>query len=298
MCLKEGDECILNGRTIQIFLPFGSPRGIKIAEITNRTVQAIYIPRNQLEDAKERSEVTNVGVYFLFGQGEDDALPRVYIGEAENCFERLKQHNREKDFWETAIVFVTNNNQNQFTKTDAKFLERLSFEKAQEVNRYILNQTVPASSFVPEWRQADLYDIFETIKILLSTLGYRLFDEMRNTKITDDPQIQKNEIFYCKGKGLKAIGEYGEEGFVIYKGSQMSKNTSNSIHNYLITTREALKNDKIVEEDGEAFIFIKDYPFNSPSQAAAIILGRNANGWIEWKNIDGYTLDQLKRKGV
>jgi hypothetical protein len=70
----------MQGRTIQIFLPFGSPRGIKIAEITNRTVQAVYIPRNQLDDAGKRIEVTNVGVYFLFGQSENDAMPSVYVG--------------------------------------------------------------------------------------------------------------------------------------------------------------------------------------------------------------------------
>jgi hypothetical protein len=286
----------MQGRTIQIFLPFGSPRGIKIAEITNRTVQAIYIPRNQLVDAGKRIEVTNVGVYFLFGQAENDAMPSVYIGEAENCFERLKQHNRDKEFWDSAVVFVTNNNQNQFTKTDVKFLERLSYEKAQGVNRYKLNQTVPANSFVPEWRQADLFDIFETLSILLSTLGYRVFDEIRVSNFSDDPNVQKDSIFYCKAKGLEAMGEYSEEGFVVYKGSQMSKTTSNSIHNYLITNRGTLINDKIVEEKGEAFVFTKDYPFSSPSQAAAIVLGRNANGWFEWKNIDGKTLDQLKRK--
>ncbi|MFD2212378.1 hypothetical protein [Metabacillus endolithicus] len=71
----------MSGRTIQIFLPFGSPRGIKIAEITNRTVQAILIPRNKIDEAGQRSEVKNVGVYFLFGQDEDDANPKVYIGE-------------------------------------------------------------------------------------------------------------------------------------------------------------------------------------------------------------------------
>ncbi|WP_332632553.1 GIY-YIG nuclease family protein [Halalkalibacter flavus] len=288
----------MHGRTIQIFLPFGSPRGIKIAEITNRTVQAVYIPRNQLDDAGKRIEVTNVGIYFLFGQGENDAMPSVYIGEAENCYERLKQHNREKEFWDSAVVFVTNNNQNQFTKTDVKFLERLSFEKVQSVNRYKLNQSVPASSFVPEWRQADLHDIFETLNILLSTLGYRLFDEIRSSKASDDPKLQKERIFYCKGKGLEAMGEYSEEGFVVYKGSQMSKSTSNSIHNYLITNRETLINDEVVKEESEAYVFIKDHPFNSPSQAAGIVLGRNANGWVEWKNTDGNTLDQIKRKGT
>lgn len=286
----------MQGRTIQIFLPFGSPRGIKIAEITNRTVQAVYIPRNQLEDAGKRIEVTNVGVYFLFGQSQNAAMPSVYIGEAENCFERLKQHNREKEFWDSAVVFVTNNNQNQFTKTDVKFLERISFKTAQKINRYKLNQTVPANSFVPEWRQADLYDIFETLSILLSTLGYRLFDEIRTSKVSDNPTLHKDRVFYCKGKGLEAMGEYSEEGFVVYQGSQMSKTTSNSIHNYLVINRETLIKDGIVNEANEAFLFMKDYPFNSPSQAAAIVLGRNANGWIEWKNIDGITLDQIKRR--
>ncbi|MCD8509735.1 MAG: GIY-YIG nuclease family protein [Bacillus sp. (in: Bacteria)] len=245
----------MQGRTIQIYLPFGSPRGIKIAEITNRTVQAIYIPRNLLDQASERIEVSNVGIYFLFGQAEEDAMPRVYIGEAENCFDRLKQHNREKEFWDSAVVFVTNNIQNQFTKTDVKFLERLSFQKAMTVNRYKLSQTVPANSFVPEWRQADLLDIFETLNILLSTLGFRVFDEMRTAKSSIDPDLEKDNIFYCKGKGMEATGEYSEEGFVVYKGSQMAADTSRSIHNYLITKRESLVKDNIVEKKGASFRF-------------------------------------------
>lgn len=38
--------------------------------------------------------------------------------------------------------------------------------------------------------------------------------------------------------------------------------------------------------------------FTSPSQATSIVLGRNANGWIEWKNVEGKTLDYLKRKSL
>jgi len=279
----------MQGRTIQIFLPFGSPRGIKIAEITNRTVQAIYISRNQLSEALKREEVTNVGVYFLFGQNEDDAIPQVYIGEAENCYERLKQHNKEKDFWEAAVVFVTNNNQNQFTKTDAKFLEHLSFKKAMEIKRFKLNQTIPNNPFVPEWRTYDLYDIFETMKILISTLGYPLFDDIRKT-------TESKETFWCKGKGLVAKGQYTEEGFVVFTGSHMSKETTTSIHNYLVVKRESLITDHIVSFDDDKYIFEKDYLFPSPSTAAGVILGRAANGWTEWKNKSGKTLDEVKRK--
>ena len=279
----------MKGRTIQIFLPFGSPGGIKIAEITNRTVQAIYIPRNQLSEAQKRDEVSNVGLYFLFGQSDEDATPQVYIGEAENCYERLKQHNKEKDFWDAAVVVVTNNNQNQFTKTDVKFLENLSFEKANELKRYKLNQTVPTKSFVPEWRTYDLYDIFDTMKILLATLGFPIFDEIRKAK-------EAKDIFYCKGKGLVSKGEYTEEGFVVFAGSEMAMETYNTIHNYLQTKRAALISGQVVVASGEKYLFEKDYLFPSPSQAAGVVLGRSANGWIEWKNKEGKTLDEMKRK--
>jgi hypothetical protein len=45
---------------IQIFLPNGSPRGIKIAEITNRVVKALLIPPNQLENAVKRLKVNRL----------------------------------------------------------------------------------------------------------------------------------------------------------------------------------------------------------------------------------------------
>src|SRR5690625_628415 len=281
------------GRTIQIFLPFGSPRGIKIAEITNRIVQAIYIPRNELNKDSERLEIGGVGVYYLFGQNEEDSKPKVYVGEAENCLVRLKEHNRSKDFWDTAVVFVTNNSQNQFTKTDIKFLERLSYDKATTISRFKLDQTVPQASFVPEWQQVDLHDIFETIKILLSTLGYPVFEEMRKS----GGNVMGN-AFYCKSKGITAKGEYNEDGFVVFKGSEMYGQTTKSISNYLINKREAIINDRVVKQNREHYIFTEDHQFTSPSQAAGVVLGASANGWSEWKDKKGKTLDQVKRREI
>ena len=57
-------------RTIQIFLPDGNARSLRIAEITSRTVQAIQIPRSKVSEAGKRKEVRSVGVYFLFGENE------------------------------------------------------------------------------------------------------------------------------------------------------------------------------------------------------------------------------------
>ena len=41
---------------------------------------------------------------------------------------------------------------------------------------------------------------------------------------------------------------------------------------------------------------IKHFPVPSPSTAAMFCLGRAANGWIEWKDKEGNTLDSVYRK--
>lgn len=63
---------------------------MKIAEITNRVVKAVLIPRNKLQYIASRDELNNVGIYYLFGESADKAKPIVYIGEAEDCLDRLK----------------------------------------------------------------------------------------------------------------------------------------------------------------------------------------------------------------
>jgi hypothetical protein len=44
--------------------------------------------------------------------------------------------------------------------------------------------------------------------------------------------------------------------------------------------------------------FTRDHLFASPSKAALALMGRHANGWIEWKAANGRTLDELKQQAV
>jgi hypothetical protein len=122
------------GKTIQIFLPDGNPRGIKIADITSRTVQTLLIPRSALGEVVKRDEIQNVGIYFLTGTNEESAKPILYIGEAENCLNRLKQHNQKKEFWNTAIVAISKTQ--FFTKSHIKYLEWYCYDSAKRADRY------------------------------------------------------------------------------------------------------------------------------------------------------------------
>lgn len=159
-------------KTIQIYLPAGEPRGIRIAEITTRIVQAVLIPRSDLAQGKLRKELDLPGIYFLFGEGEDEAKPIVYIGQSEDARKRFDNHNKTKTFWKTA-VFCVSKTQN-FTQAHIRYLEWYCMQRAKEVARYTLdNGQVPDNStYVPEPMEAELLDVFETINTLVSTLGY------------------------------------------------------------------------------------------------------------------------------
>ncbi|WP_196893763.1 GIY-YIG nuclease family protein [Aureivirga marina] len=275
-------------QTIQIFLPDGSPRSVKIAEITNRVVKAVLVPRNKLEYISTREELSNVGIYFLFGVSEETLKPQVYIGEAEDCLERLKQHNRKKEFWTHAVVIVSKIN--AFTKSHVKYLEHTAIQKAKEVNRYRTeNMVVPTKPFVTESMEADLLDSFETIKILLSTLNYPVYDKI------DKQELTSKELFYLKSKGIQAEGDLIDDGFIVFKGSQLSKSTTPSCHEYILKLRAKLIENAIVQEKENYLEFQEDYIFNAPSTAGGVVIGRATNGWKKWVNKQGQTLDAVKR---
>jgi len=275
------------GKTIQIFIPDGNPRSVRIAEITSRTIQAILIPRSKLEYVTTRDEINNVGMYFLVGNPEEEAMPLLYVGEAEDCLTRLHQQNRLKDFWDVALVIVSRTK--YFTKTHIKFLEWYCYSEAKEAGRYRLeNSSVPAKPFVSESVEADLLDSFDAIKILTSTLGYPIFDQIKKP--------EKKGILICEGKDAYAEGEYTEDGLIVFTGSRCNLEETRTAGSWVIAMRQRLIQDKILVRDGIVYKFTANHIFSSPSSAAAIVLARSANGWIEWKNKDGKTLDELKRR--
>lgn len=276
-------------KTIQIFLPDGNPRSVKIAEITSRTVQTMLIPRSQIDLAAMRDELNNVGIYFLIGNPDESSKPLLYIGEAEICLTRLKQQNKSKDFWDIALVVISKTQ--YFTKTHIKYLEWFCHAEAEKTSRFRLeNSTIPSKPYISESMEADLLDNFETIKILVSTLGYPIFDQIKKP--------EKKDILFCKGKDALAEGEYTEDGLIIFAGSKCNLEESKTAGTWVIGMRQKLIDSGVLIQKENVYVFTADHIFSSPSAAAAVVLARRANGWIEWKYKSGETLDEVKRQNV
>ena len=124
-------------KTIQIFLPSGDPRGIRIAEVTTRIVQLIEVPRSRLKEFFAMPESRQVGIYFLFGNSDGDDGPKVYIGQTGNLKQRLTNHNKseDKDFWDRVIIVLSRTH--SLTQTHALFLEWHCIQAVRKAGRYL-----------------------------------------------------------------------------------------------------------------------------------------------------------------
>jgi len=272
------------GKTIKIFLLDGDSNGRMSCELSNWSGKAYKIPRIKIKDCADRDDLTKTGVYLLFGKDEE-GKDMVYIGEAESILKRLNQHLTQKDFWNESIVFLSKDN--NLNKAHIKYLENRLHDIAKLANRYkVENSLTPTQSSISESDTAEMEEFIEHVKMLVSTLGHKVFEEKREIKLKKD-----QNIFYIKAaRGSDAQGERTSDGFVVYKSSIASDSTTSSMANSSLRLRQSLiDNGDLQLVDGN-YVFTEDYIFSSPTTAAVIVMGRNANGLVEWKLADGKTL--------
>ncbi len=276
------------GKTIKIFLIDGEPNGRMSCELSNWSGKAYKIPRIKIKDCSDRNDLISTGVYLLFGKDED-GKNLVYIGEAESILKRLNQHLNQKDFWNEVIIFISKDE--NLNKAHVKYLENRLHEIALSSKRYIVeNSITPTQSSVSESDRAEMEEFIENIKMLVNTLGHKVFDEKRDFKLK-----QKVETFIIKAaRGADGQGQPTSDGFVVFKGSKAASTIVNSMAPSFIKFRQKLIDEGVLTDKIEYFEFSDDYIFSSPSTAAIIVMGRSANGLSEWKLKDGKTLKEFE----
>lgn len=278
------------GKTIQIYLPEGNPKGIKICEIPNSIIRAILIPRNEIKKAIETQNLSKVGIYFLFSEKDNVGKFKTYIGEAEDLSSRIKQHDSSEKEWNYAICFISD--KNNLNKAHVKFLESYCHRIAKEIGiSELINGVSPTKSNLSKSDEDFALTFFDDLKILLGTLGYPILEEIKKATSEED-------VFYCRSADSEAKGNPTEEGFVVYAGSKANLEERTSANESLKVLRESLKNNGILKKEGNILIFTEDFVFSSPSTASSIVFGRPSNGWADWKTKEGKTLDAIKRKEI
>lgn len=295
----------VRGKSINLFLMDGTAVGRIKCTLANWTGVAYKIPRTELDKCKERDDLKQSGVYFLFGTSDQTGENVVYIGQAgirkngKGILYRLIEHKRnpDKDYWTEAIVFTTSNN--SFGPTEISYLENRFVGMATEAGRYLVkNSNDPTMGNITEEKESELEEFIDYAKIVMGTLGHKLFEALAEKsstpkvrEIIDDDELT---LFMKRnsrksGKLIEASCKQTREGFVILKGSLIETIDSESIP-------PGIKERRLKAKIDEHGILQENVLVNSPSYAAAFVIGGHANGLVEWKTEDGTTLKEIENK--
>lgn len=128
-------------------------------------------------------------------------------------------------------------------------------------------------------------------------------DENKNVTVpinTESSERKNKEIiinslddeFYLTMNGEKyATGIYQDSGILVKKGSKIRTEIIATNKSMIKKVEKLRKTDKIRNN-----VYIEDVFYITPSEAANAILGNNKNGWTNWKNALGKSLDEIARK--
>lgn len=265
------------GKNIQLFLMDGEAGGRIKCTLANWTGVVYKIPRTELDKCKERDDLKQSGVYFLFGTSDETGKGVVYIGQAgarkngEGILNRLQEHKRnpEKDYWTEAIVFTTSTN--SFGPTEISYLENRFCNLALEANRYeVKNGNDPTPGNITEEKESEMEEFIDYAKVIMGTLGHKLFEPISKTVsqtaegtsaiLKDHSNLHLERTIKKIGK-VEADGSQTSEGFVVFKGSHISLADDNTIPAVI---KERRKN-ALIDEQG---VLQEDMLFTSPSYAA------------------------------
>jgi hypothetical protein len=149
-----------------------------------------------------------------------------------------------------------------------------------------------SGSKLPESDREDMEVFLEKMLQLLPALGI----EVLVPAVSETGAPKNNDLLTCEIKGLTATGYLTPNGIAVLKGSQAVLTVRESSHKYpwAVSLRERLKEDGSLVVDSDRLVFVKDVEFSSPSAAAAVVHGGQANGLTAWKNKHGKSLKELE----
>ena len=268
----------MKGKSINLYLMDGEPSGRIKCTLANWTGIAYKIPRLQLEECKDRDDLKQSGVYFLFGHDDETDKFLVYVGQAgarkngEGILNRLSEHkkNPDKDYWNEAVAFTTQNN--SFGPTEISYLEHSFCELAKDANRFIVkNGNDPTIGNIAEEKESELQEFIEHARMIMGVLGYKVFEPLvsysKYDGSTEAKTKERVQLFFTQ-KGIIAQSMRTEEGIVLLSGSQISDKLTKSCPEYIVKLR-TLHKDKIDADNKTT----EDILFSSPSAAAAFVGG-------------------------
>ena len=280
--------------SINMFMIDGTiDSAIKCTE-SNWTGIVLRVPRQKLDEYRNRPEMKQSSIYLLFGTNEKTQEPTIYIGQASERalgtgpYQRFQEHNKSegKTFWDDTIIITTRDN--SLGATELCFLENHFYKAALKAARFSLaNNVEPKRGRISEEKESEMLDFAEHVNVLVGLLGYKAFEPLISEDMRNDEDIFKLSVFEAQAKMKRT-----DEGFVVLSGSKIRNSLVKSCPGSVKRSRKLYS----AAIDTATGTLKKDLLFKSPSGASSFVIGRSSNGWIEWKNDKNKSLKEVLKQ--
>lgn len=269
-------------KTLTIQLIDAQPDRIRICRVEGESLVTIVIPREDLVEAKALPSIPQRGIYYLLDEDHGN-VSRVYAGQTTQGITRLDAHKARKEFWNKAVMFL-DDDQN-ISKDALDVLEAKAIDYVRSHGSYETDNSATPKPYVDPYKEEAVERLHERILFRMAALGYDL-DRV------DQSPIGASVVFHTKKNGIRGLGRYDKATghFTVLAGSKVN------------LSKPVLKNVSVATLRREMFGGIvgiadlaEDLEFPTPSAAAVFVLGGSQNGWTEWVNNDGETLNQVYR---
>ena len=234
---------------------------------------------------------------MLFGFSMEHEKDTIYIGETNNLGNRLKQHQREKDFWTTAYVFTTVSESSQLNESIVQYMENDLLYRAKDAkelhNLHLDNVQSRNTTSLSEADKILANGFLEKMLLSYPVLGLRAFEKLK--PIEEDTKIY--DLAGSSTENIQARGYESTNGFTVLRGARARSQATlqESMPKSALESRELLQNQGLLTRQGDNLVLKKNHEFNSPSLAAAVFLGRSPRGLKEWEDqATGKTLKDMQ----
>jgi len=254
----------------------------------NSTCHLYVIPREEINLANAIEDIAGQPAFYILIDDLNAKRPQAYIGHTTDFSNRKNDHVQKKDFWNTALVFISDNH--KIYGDDVKFLEYLGIKSASEVESCdLLNGNNPKRPNIAPFRVNDMEVFFRDILLLARFCGCKIFDlpqkEIENTA---------KQLFFIHGaedRPCEAKARYDETAkqLIVLKGSTMATKVVSSYANVESRNKFIAEHCEVTSHQ---ITLKEDCAFSSPSGASSMFLGRPSNGWVDWKDADGKPLGE------
>jgi predicted GIY-YIG superfamily endonuclease len=282
---------------IEIILNSDEYNDIKTITTGLSSLICTIFPRYLLPKYSDIEHSKCPGVYILYNE-VSNGEQSIYIGEAENIYNRLKQHEKsfEKNFWTHTIIFQETNN--KLNKAHYKNLEYLIYTLAIKSNRAaVINKTIPVKSSISIYDECLVENFLHNIKQILTTLNYKFLEPKIVGAFEEDL-----DVYYLHYRG--AVGKLrvkNESEMILLKNSTCVYKKANELSESfsdLIKMRDKLIHDGDISfiDDTNLIRINKDIVFDSENEACAFVTLRNdIDGYYAWENANGYKIYEHKK---